>query len=164
MNVKIIKLIAAAAAIAISAGAMSAQDKWQERINNEKIAFLTSEMDLTTQEAQAFWPIYNEAKNEKEKLFREVMKAYKALDEGIKAGKTEKEMLTLVENYCAAGKAVNEADERYMQSCLKVLPAEKVARLLIGEEKFRRNQIHKLHRDDGPKKPAGGSSGNDRRR
>ena len=147
MNVKIIRLIAAAAAIAISAGAMSAQDKWQERINNEKIAFLTSEMDLTTQEAQAFWPIYNEAKNEKEKLFREVMKAYKALDEGIKAGKTE-----------------NEADERYMQSCLKVLPAEKVARLLIGEEKFRRNQIHKLHRDDGPKKPAGGSSGNDRRR
>ena len=164
---RINKILAAAAAVIISVSAVFAQDnnagnsradgqkKWQERIDSEKIAFLTKELDLSPQEAQAFWPVYNQAKNEKTVLFEAAIKAYKALDEGVKAGKTGKEMQALVENYCNAEKAVQEVDGKYVGSYMKVLPAEKVAKLLLGEEKFRRNQIHKLHNgNDNRRQPA----------
>ena len=31
-----------------------------ERIQAEKIAFITQELDLTPEEAQVFWPVYNQ--------------------------------------------------------------------------------------------------------
>ena len=72
---------------------------WQEKMKTEKIAFLTSAMDLTPAEAEKFWPVYNNMENERRASFGKVMKAYKALDEGIKAGKTEKEISVLLNNY-----------------------------------------------------------------
>ena len=32
-------------------------DGWKERVRAEKIAFLTKEMFLTSQEAESFWPV-----------------------------------------------------------------------------------------------------------
>ena len=47
----------------------SSQDQgmhnWGARMKSEKIGFLTSEMGLTPEEAQVFWPIYNKAEQEK---------------------------------------------------------------------------------------------------
>ena len=42
-------------------------------------------------------------------------------------------------------KVRNKTDEACADKFRKVLPVEKVAKLYIGEERFRRQQIHKLH-------------------
>ena len=34
-------------------------DGWRERVRSQKIAFITSEVGLTPQEAEKFWPVYN---------------------------------------------------------------------------------------------------------
>ncbi len=39
-----------------------------EKMKAEKIAFLTQKMDLMVDEAQKFWPLYNEFDNKREKL------------------------------------------------------------------------------------------------
>ena len=44
-----------------SAKAADAGEDWKEKIQSEKIAFLTTEIGLTPEEAQAFWPVYNQA-------------------------------------------------------------------------------------------------------
>ena len=46
----------------------------------------------------------------------------------------------------------SEIDKKYSEKYREILPGQKVAKLYLGEEKFRREQIHRWHRDgDGPK-------------
>ena len=68
----------------------------------ERVAYLTAAVNLTPAEAEKFWPVYNNMERERRASFGKVMKAYKALDEGIKAGKTEKEISVLLNNYVNA--------------------------------------------------------------
>ena len=117
---------------------------WQDRIKSEKIAFLTSFIDLTPEEAQVFWPVYNKAEKETAESFKELISSFKALNEATKNGKSDSEIKVLLSDYLNA-KEKNEAVARsYADEYLKVLPASKVAKLFIGEEQFRRNQIHRL--------------------
>ena len=75
--------------------------------------------------------------------FRNVMEAYKALDEGLKAGKSEKEISNLLDKYVTAVKESRNVEDRFMPQLTKILSVEKVAKLFIGEEEFRRIQINR---------------------
>lgn len=134
--------------------------QWQERIESEKIAFLTNEMSLTPKEAQTFWPIYNQAQKEQREAIENSMKTYMELDKALRDGKTGKDISTLLDRYTKAIEAQN-ASSKYVKEYLKVLPAEKVAKLFIGEEKFRQTQIQRLRQPMGGQPGMfGGGSGN----
>ena len=139
--------------------------QWQERLESEKIAFLTNEMSLTPKEAQAFWPIYNQAQKEQRDAIEASMKAFGELDKALRDGKTGNEINTLLEKYT---KAIDSQDvsSKYLKEYLKVLPAEKVAKLFLGEEKFRQSQINRLRQPMGGGQPMGqpGNFGNGNRR
>lgn len=117
--------------------------QWQERIESEKIAFLTSEMSLTPAEAQAFWPVYNQAQKEQQQAVEESFKLFGQLDAAIREGKSEKEIDSLLEAYTRAN-AKRDVSAKYLKEYQKILSSEKVARLFLGEEKFRQSQIHRL--------------------
>ena len=59
------------------------QRNHKEQWMAQKIAYLTEVMDLTTEEAQVFWPIYNQAQKEKREAYKAVKQAYANLDKGI---------------------------------------------------------------------------------
>ena len=127
-------------------------NRWQDRMKAEKIAFLTNAMDLTSSEAEKFWPIYNRAEAEMRQSWEANMKAFIALDEGIKAGKDEKEISNLLEKYLNTQQSGKDIDAKYLKEYRKVLSNEKIAKLYIGEETFRRMQIHRLNsRNDNSK-------------
>ena len=119
--------------------------EWKEKMMSERVAFLTMEMNLTPEEAQVFWPIYNQIHTEKDKAMHDVFSAYKALEDAVKAGKPEKEISKLLDAYLAAKEKQSEIEKAADEKFRKVLPIEKVARLYLGEEKFRRQHIRKLH-------------------
>ena len=124
--------------------------EWKDKMMSERVAFLTMEMNLTPEEAQVFWPIYNQIHTEKDKAMHDVFSAYKALEDAVKAGKPEKEISKLLDAYLAAKEKQSEIEKAADEKFRKVLPTEKVARLYLGEEKFRRQHIRKLHgRPDG---------------
>jgi len=145
------------AAASFAATPMTGQDKgkdkdkpaWLERLQAHKIAFLTDRMELTSAEAQAFWPIYNKAEEETHKSFSAVMEAYEALVKAVDEEKPDKEIERLLEAYNKAKEASNSLEAKHVKEYRTVLSASKVARLYIGEEEFRRNQIHNFGR--GPK-------------
>ena len=117
---------------------------WRERVRSEKVAFLTQEIDLSESEAQVFWPIYNEIQKAQRESFDAVRAAYEAMEKGVADKKTGKEMEKLVNAYIDA-KSKNEGIEtRYFNKLMKALPAEKVARYYVAEEKFRHQQIGRL--------------------
>lgn len=134
--------------------------QWQERIESEKIAFLTNEMSLTPKEAQTFWPIYNQAQKEQREAIENSMKAYMELDKALREGKTGKDVSALLDKYTKAIDAQNSSS-KYVKEYLKILPAEKVAKLFIGEEKFRQTQIQRLRQPMGAQPGMfGGNTGN----
>ena len=117
---------------------------WRERVRAEKVAFLTEQIDLTESEAQVFWPIYNQLQKEQRENFEAVRKAYEAMEKGLNEGKTGKEMEKLVEAYVDAKDKNEGIETKYLNKLMKALPAEKVARYYVAEEKFRHQQIGRL--------------------
>lgn len=125
---------------------------WKAKMMAERIAFLTVELDLTPEEAQTFWPVYNQINEEKDKTTGKVIGSYRALATALKEGKNAKEVEKLLEKYLDAQEDQRELDEAISERYKKVLPVEKVAKLYVGEEKFRRHHIRKLHEKHGEKK------------
>ena len=146
-------VIACAFAICCSADASAQKNhNWREKIMCEKIAFLTTELDLSTKEAQEFWPVYNEYMKEIENAQKAIYVNYKALNEAIKEAKPEKEVAECLDKYLKAQEDKAELTTESVKKFRKVLSEEKVAKLYLAEEKFRRNQITRLHHNHGPHK------------
>ena len=137
--------VLAAGAFAQGPGPRRGNDEgWRERVRSEKVAFLTEEIDLTESEAQVFWPIYNEIQKAQRDGFDAVKNAYDAMAKGVEEKKGSKEMEKLVKAYIDAKEKNEGIETKYLNKLLKVLPAEKVARYYVAEEKFRHQQIGRL--------------------
>ena len=92
-----------------------------------QVALITAELDLTEAEAQALKDLKNGV-------------------EGKDAG-------ALLDQYEAAKKNCDAVEIQALSRYKKVLPAEKVAKLLVAEEKFRHQQIGKLGKGEGRPHP-----------
>ena len=148
---KIISVLCALVVLSMGAFAQGPQgprrggdNGWRERVRAEKVAFLTEEIDLTESEAQVFWPIYNEIQKSQRDGFEAVKNAYDAMAKGVEEKKGSKEMEKLVKAYIDAKEKNEGIETKYLNKLLKVLPAEKVARYYVAEEKFRHQQIGRL--------------------
>ena len=120
-------------------------DACKQKKKNKKIAFLTNEMQITPEEAQSFWPVYNQIFKDKDEALKNVFKTFRELEEAIENGKSEKEIKRLLAAYLEAEQRQRDTDSQVAEQIGKVLPVEKTARFFIAEEKFRRQQIHRLH-------------------
>ncbi len=118
---------------------------WKDRIMSEKIAFLTTEANITPEEAQKFWPVYNQIWEERWASRRDVMDSFRNLDIAIKENKSSREISKLLDIYLSKIDIMNENDKKAAEKFKQILPTEKVAKIYVSEEKFRRQQIHKLH-------------------
>ncbi len=159
------RIFTLAAVLLISIPAVFAQEKqdkkddgWKDKVKAEKIAFITNDLELTSEEAQDFWPIYNKYSQLNAEANKTVREAHKALCEAVEAGSGVEAKL---DAYAAAvdSQKSNMADA--VKEYKKVISVEKVAKLYISEEKFRFQQIEKLHRggnERGPQ-PRGGHNG-----
>src|SRR3989339_829766 len=66
--------------------------KKKDLINAQKIAFITKNLDLTPEEAQSFWPVFNEYQKKAEELFdekRKYMKKVKVDSDGLSEKESE---------------------------------------------------------------------------
>lgn len=124
---------------------LKGKEDWKQKLMSEKIAFLTAETAMTPEEAQIFWPVYNQIYKERDEIMHLVFKRYKALATAVKEGKSEKELGKYLEDYLNAQEMQREIDNKAGERFKKVLPVEKVAKLYVAEEKFRRSMIHKLN-------------------
>lgn len=116
---------------------------WQDKMKAERVAYLTEMMELTPSEAEKFWPVYNEMETERRILFKKVMTSYRKLDEAVNAGRPESEVSVLLEAYLRNMDASHGVEAKYLPRMKEVLSVDKIAKLYIGEEEFRRQQINR---------------------
>jgi hypothetical protein len=114
-----------------------------EQVQVERIAYFTEQIGLTAEEAQLFWPIYNEMDNKRTALFEERAEIiHKFMNESAKLYDKQLDeylnRLTAIQQKEAALPA--EYDARFR----KVLPARKVMNLYVAEMGFRTYLLQKM--------------------
>jgi len=136
-----------------------------EKMKAEKVAFITSEVGLNSQDAQAFWPVYNKAEEEQQQLQQAERQAFMELGKALESG--EGNVDALLDAYIKAKQANVNVHFAYVKEYKKAIGSEKTAKFFTCEEKFRRQQIGKLGGDrrrgsHGPEGP-GAPGKNDRK-
>lgn len=151
--------IALCLALALPALAQKPQpDNWEKRIQSEKIAFLTAELDLSPEEAQAFWPVYNQYWKDCGDAHKNTGKCLMILSNRKGETLTEAQMTQYADDYVKSLGAEQALLQKYYPEFKKVLPIEKVCKLFCAEEHFRMKMIHGL-RGHGPGKDNGRGPG-----
>ncbi|MCX7955335.1 MAG: hypothetical protein N3A01_09150 [Bacteroidales bacterium] len=111
-----------------------------EKIKAQKVAFLTNRLDLTVEEAQKFWPLYNEYENKKKELFNseiEIMDKVKDIDK-----MTEKDIDYLISEYIKIQQRHIQLLEEYNKKFKTVLPLKKIMMLYVSERMFKKEYLH----------------------
>ncbi len=117
--------------------------KIRDKIETMKIGFITKKLDLSSDEAQKFWPVYNKftddvkklRANTKERIMDDMNELYTMTD--AEAEKTLQEMINF---------KINEAEltKKYALEFKKILPVKKVVLLYKAENDFKRELLKKL--------------------
>jgi hypothetical protein len=144
------KLLIALIACSIAATAQENHPA-RERVEAMKIGFITDRLNLTSEEAKVFWPVYNQYSDELEKLRKgrrdNIINARDNFDE-----MSDAELEKAVDSELAFRQ--NEVDiiKKYHPQFKKVLPIKKVAKLYKAEEDFKRKLLDILQERRGDRK------------
>ncbi len=116
-----------------------------EKIRTYKIAYLTEKLNLTEDEAQKFWPIYNTYDKKKMELHRE--KRFKIKKRILKNGGienlSEKDSKEILEKFQLLNKQEYEVKTSFHSKISKILSSKKILTLQISEHEFNRKLMQK---------------------
>jgi len=126
-----------------------------EKIDALKIAFITKRLKLTTEEAQKFWPVYNQYEEEKKQIRQSTIGTIKDMKED--GDFTNAEAEQAIAKYIEFKAKDLDLIKKYVIEFRKFLPATKIAKLVTAEEHFKK-MLMKQAQQGGPK--PGGPQGN----
>ncbi|MFY9241446.1 MAG: sensor of ECF-type sigma factor [Polaribacter sp.] len=122
----------------------------REKINTLKIAYLTEQLNLTSLEAEKFWPIYNAYDKEQNNLRNENRTRLKALIQknGSIDSISEQEAEKLINLKIKGDKKLIEIQERFIEKIRTVISYKKLIKLQVSEMEFARKLMRKYKRKD----------------
>lgn len=128
----------------------------KERIEAMRVGFITKRLNLTTEEAQKFWPVFNQYSAEIDKMREDSRLMKKALKEGF-ATMADKEVEQVSDEFILQKRKEWEIADKYHKEFKKVLPIRKIAALYKAERDFKLHIIKELRdRNEGGGKAGGG--------
>ena len=119
-----------------------------EKIEAARTAFLTDKMKLTTEQAQKFWPLYNEY-DAKRKELRRQSRPFKGQNLEALSDAQIKDQMNLM--FDSRQKELN-LDKEYADKFQKVISVRQLAAMYKGEREFTKALLQKLN--EGKSKPA----------
>jgi len=140
------KILLIAVFISISATQLVAQRNDKEKIKVLKTAFITNALDLSSKEAEKFWPIYNEyskiihkVKNQKNRELRRQVREKGGIDKisDTEATKLLKEHINIDNNVFEAKKTLNTKLDG-------VIPPKKILKLFKAEHDFNKELLKRF--------------------
>jgi hypothetical protein len=126
----------------------AAQNPGMERLNAYKIAFFTKRLNLTPQEAEKFWPVYNEFQAQKTQIQLEKASLMRTFNQG-ESTLSDEQIAELGNKYCAAIVQESALAVKYHKMMMEILPPAKVMRLYQVENQYRLQLLNEL-RDNRP--------------
>ncbi len=112
----------------------------RDRLEALKVAYLTKELSLTPEEAQAFWPLYNEMTQqmgETRKQRRENRMSTKRNHKEM----SDTDLSKAVDLELELEQQQLDLKKKYNEQFKKILPIRKVAKLYVAEKGFRKELL-----------------------
>jgi len=123
----------------------------KEKVKAMKVGYITEKLNLSSEEAQKFWPIYNEFSTKADELRSKVRKMHKretTIDE-----MTDSEVEKMVDVRSNVKQQELDLHKEYHAKFKAVLPIKKVAKLYKADHDFKRDLLKRI------KNHKGGGSG-----
>lgn len=127
----------------------------EEKIKALKVAFLTSRLNLSTAEAQVFWPVYNAYQDAKMDVHRAQMKLAKTLATKFDV-LTEAELNKMLDEHISLKQKESNLEIENLQKLRTILPVKKIALLQKAERDFKL-EVLREYKNRGPGGPVPGS-------
>jgi enoyl reductase-like protein len=115
----------------------------RENIESMKIAHLTKKLNLTPDEAQKFWPVFNQfsseldaVKSKRKKVIRNTKEDFDQL--------SDKDVEKVVDGDLVFRQQELDIVKKYHNQFKQVLPIKKVAMLYRAEDDFKRELLEKI--------------------
>ncbi len=119
----------------------------KEQIKALKIAHITTELNLTSDEAAKFWPLYNAFDEKQQEIRKQKMKSFMDRSKEDAIDKlTEKEATTILNQMESNDEELHQLKKKFVASLKGVLPAVKILKLKKAEEDFSKKLL-KQYRD-----------------
>jgi hypothetical protein len=129
--------------------AFAQTEEQKEKFNKEREAYYNEKLELTDQEINAFWPIYNDFYNRKMKLAEDERNTFMYAHNNANNLSDEEINNNLQKIRDLKEQQIRLENEYYQDKFSEVLPPKKVLRLYKVEWDFRRHLLKKL-REQGP--------------
>ena len=123
----------------------------KERIEQAKIAFLTNKLELTSEEAQQFWPLYNEKNNKIKENRIALKKVYAPIKEG-KENQNDASYKAMILQLHEGRENQLEIQKEYSEKIGELLGYKRVFDLGIAEKEFKKGLMERMKRSNTGKK------------
>ncbi len=123
-----------------------AQNGSRERIKAFKIAYLTEKLDLSSKEAQKFWPIYNDHQETIDNLRKEERKLMKVLKEANinSEDTTDKNAEDFINKHLKTEEQKSKARVKLIQDLKKIISNKKILKLIKAEGDFHKRMLDRI--------------------
>lgn len=116
----------------------------KEKLDALKIAHITEMLQLTSEEAQGFWPVYNELED-KMRAIRKKRRKNRLDTKRNHESMSDSELKAAVEAELAFEQQQLDLKKEYNQKLFAILPAKKVALLHEAQAGFKRRLLKSAH-------------------
>ena len=117
-------------------------EKIQE-LQAQKIGFFTKKLQLTTKEAQEFWPVYNDYQARKNKIIQDRRNTIRYYIQNLN-NLSEKEIEDMTGKFIRLTKEESDLLLTYHEKFKEVLPIKKVMQIYIAEEEYKTFLLRQL--------------------
>ena len=111
----------------------------REKIKALKVAYITEQLELTTDEAQKFWPIYNANEEKQFELRHKKMRSIiNKFENGGLEKWSDKEATSLIDQVESIEDELHDYKKKYIKELKTVISAKKIIKLKKAEDEFNR--------------------------
>ena len=132
------------------------QERRHEKIEAARVAFLTTRLNLTTDQAQKFWPVYNEFDAKRRVIRKRITGQQRDL-----ATLADTQLQGAIDNLFAARQEELNLEKEYATRFQKVISLRQTLVLYLAEREFAKLLLRKLEERRGGRPAAieGGADG-----
>jgi len=122
----------------------------KKQLEIQKIGYFTERLSLTSEEAQAFWPVYNDFQKKREDLVGECRVLKRTQNTDLDK-LSEKELSAMADAEIEQAKKMLELRVQFHENVKKVLPLKKVILLYDAEKGFKKQLLKDLKAQPKPR-------------
>lgn len=120
-----------------------AQDTPREKLDAYRVGFFTKKMNLTSEEAEKFWPAYNDYQRKKNELQRERIMLVRDFNQN-ESALSDKELTEIGDNLIATLSRENELAQEFHKRLRELLSPDKVIRYYQAENQWKAQLLNEL--------------------